>query len=114
MKDSMKKYSSLWTQFETQSLAFGLLRKALYPQYLVRGDFGKIEIYKALLDKNNPLHVLTINVHASTKKEDDTFTQLDDNLFLLVGGNSAQNVVMKIVPELTARAEGGNAVPSPV
>lgn len=110
----MKKYSSLWTQFETQSLAFGLLRKALYPQYLIRGDFGKIEIYKAMLDKNNPLHVLTLNVHASTKKEDDGFFQLSENEFNLVGGQSAKNIVMLVVPKLQARAEGGNAAPSHV
>lgn len=110
----MKKYSTLWTQFETQSLAFGLLRKAIYPKYLVRGDFGKIEIYRATIDKNDPIHVLTINVHASTKKEEDGFFQVGSNEFNLVGGQSAYSVVMKVVPELTARAEGGNAVPSPV
>lgn len=102
----MKKYSSLWTQFETQSLAFGMLRKALYPQYLVRGDFGKIEIYKATEDKTNPIHVLTLNVHASTKREDDMFYQTDTNVFNLVGGQSAQNVVMHVVPELKARSAG--------
>lgn len=106
------KYSSLWTQFETQSLAFGMLRKALYPQYLVRGDYGKIEIYRATLDRNAPVHVLTIHVHASTKKEDDRFYKVGDKEFNLVGGESARNIVMKVVPELTARAEGGNAVPS--
>lgn len=96
-------YSTLWTQFETQSLAFGMLRKALYPQYLVRGDFGKIKIYKAGEDKNNPLFVLTINVHASTKKEDDGFYKIDENEYNLVGGTSAYNIVMLVVPELSAR-----------
>jgi hypothetical protein len=113
-KGIMKKYSTLWTQFETQSLAFGLLRKALYPTYLVRGDYGKIEVYKATADKNHPIHVLTINVHASTKKEDDNFYLVEGNVFNLVGGESARNIVMKVLPELHARAEGGNAVPSPI
>jgi len=110
----MKKYSTLWTQFETQSLAFGLLRKALYPSYLVRGDFGKIEIYRATKDKHHPVHVLTIHVHASTKQEDDGFFKVGENEYNLVGGQSAYQVVMNVVPELKARAEGGNAVPSPI
>lgn len=99
----MEKYTTLWTQFETQSLAFGLLRKALYPAYLVRGDFGKITIYKATLDKKNPIQLFSINVHASTKKEDEAFYQTNDNEYNLVGGQNAKNIVMLVVPELKAR-----------
>src|SRR5690349_20748106 len=96
-------YSTLWTQFETQSLAFGLLRKALYPTYLVRGNYGKIEIYRATLDKEHPIFVMSINVHASTKKEDEAFYAVSDNEYNLVGGHNAKNIVMKVVPLLSAR-----------
>lgn len=109
----MKKYSTLWTQFETQSLAFGLLRKALYPTYLVRGEYGKILIYRPTLDKNDPLLVLTINVHASTKKEDDRFYQIGEWEYNLVGGQSAYNAVMEVVPVLKARAAGALAPRAP-
>lgn len=102
----MKKYSSLWTQFETQSLAFGLLRKALYPTYLVRGDHGTICIWKATLDKTSPTYLFTIHVHASTKKEEDMFYKRADGDFHLSGGESAKNVVLKVLGELHARAEG--------
>jgi hypothetical protein len=103
----MKKYTTLWTQFETQSLAFGLLRKALYPAYLVRGDYGTISIWRPTADKHDPIYLFTIHVHASTKKEDDMFVKRDDGDYNLVGGESARHVVMKIVPELTARAGNG-------
>ena len=33
------KYSKQWTHFEVQSLAFGILRKHLFPTYLVRGNY---------------------------------------------------------------------------
>ncbi len=33
------KYSKQWTHFEVQTLAFGILRKHLFPAYLVRGDY---------------------------------------------------------------------------
>lgn len=105
----MKKYSTLWTQFETQSLAFGMLRKALYPTYLVRGEHGKILVYRPTLDKNDPIHVLTINVHASTKKEDEGFYQTGEWEYNLVGGTKAYNIVMLVVPVLKARAEGATA-----
>ena len=99
-------YSKLWTQFETQSLAFGLLRKALYPSYLVRGEYGQIKIYRPTADRNAPVELIVLNVHASTSKEEDRFEKTSDNTYLVVGGKSAMNIVMHVVPELKARAEG--------
>jgi hypothetical protein len=32
-------YKKQWTEFEVQSLAFGILRKNLYPSYLIRGEY---------------------------------------------------------------------------
>lgn len=46
-------YKSAPTEFEVQSLAFGILRKNLYPEYLIRGEYAfpkmraDIAIFKA-------------------------------------------------------------------
>ena len=33
-------YSNSWSEFEVQSLAYSILRKQLYPEFLVRGEFS--------------------------------------------------------------------------
>ncbi len=54
----MENYTQSWTQFEIHSLAFSVLRKHLYPAFLIRGDFqlegcrANIAIFKAR--KNQP------------------------------------------------------------
>ena len=58
----MSSYSKLWTQFETQSLAFGLLRKSLYPEYVVRGYENCIWIYTPTADAQKPIPKLIINI----------------------------------------------------
>lgn len=107
-------YSTVWTQFETQSLMFGLLRKALYPQYIIRGETGKIKFYKPTADKYNPIHLLTLNVHASTNAAEVGYSKIGENEYTVIGGSATTTMLEWLVPELTARAEGGNAVPSPV
>ena len=89
----MEKYSKLWTQFETQSLAFGLLRKALYPTYLVRGYLGCICIYKPTLDQYNPTKLLTIQISASESKNQCGFFQKSPQEWLMVGGDDAWKIV---------------------
>lgn len=32
-------YKKQWSEFEVQALAFGILRKNLYPTYFVRGEY---------------------------------------------------------------------------
>jgi hypothetical protein len=86
-------YSKLWTQFETQSLAFGLLRKALYPNYLVRGDAEAIYIYQPTADTNNPTLLLTIYVVASTSKDSSGFYQMSDSVYRMIGGDMAYKAV---------------------
>lgn len=89
----MKKYhwySSSWSEFEVQSLAFSILRKALYPKYLVRGEFffpkdnleayplsakgSKIDIviFKPWEDKKPPVPILLIEVKKGDKSESTT------------------------------------------
>lgn len=56
------------SEFEVQSLAFGILRKHLYPAYLVRGEYkfpkmrADIAIFKATEDKDNPELKLIVEV----------------------------------------------------
>lgn len=96
-------YSTVWTQFETQSLMFGILRKELYPTYIVRGETGKIKIYKPTADKYNPIHLLTLNIHASTSAAEVGVTKTGENEFTVVGGANAHNTKEWLLPELTAR-----------
>lgn len=64
-------YKQQWTEFEVQSLAYGILRKHLYPQYLVRGEYKfdkcrtDIAIWKANKDADPELK-LVLEVKKST------------------------------------------------
>lgn len=64
-------YKAQWSEFEVQSLAFGILRKHLYPDYLVRGEYkfptcrADIAIFKAHKDKEPEL-VLLVEVKKSS------------------------------------------------
>lgn len=93
-------YSKQWTQFETQSLAFGILRKALYPKYLVRGDFGEIKIYRPTANHFEPTHLLTVKVQASTSGESQKYEQIDAKTCLVVGGNECYKIAEHVKPLL--------------
>jgi hypothetical protein len=92
-------YKKTWTQFETQSLAFGLLRKALYPKYLVRGDLGFITIYRPTADAKNPEKLLTIHVIATDTDKQSGFYPSKDG-YTLAGGDMAWKVVELVAPHL--------------
>lgn len=68
----MNTYKERWSEFEVQSLAFGILRKNLYPEYLVRGEYKfpfcriDIAIFKAHPDKEPELK-LVLEVKKSHK-----------------------------------------------
>ena len=57
-------YKAQWTEFEVQSLAYGILRKHLYPGYLVRGEYRfdrcrtDIAVFKAHKDKEPELKLI--------------------------------------------------------
>ena len=57
-------YKSQWTEFEVQSLAYGILRKHLYPGYLVRGEYKfdacrcDIALFKAHKDREPELKLI--------------------------------------------------------
>ena len=54
-------YKKQWSEFEVQALAYGILRKQLYPTYLVRGEYKfdkcriDIAIFKAHQDQEPEL-----------------------------------------------------------
>lgn len=60
-------YKKKWSEFEVQALAYGILRKNLYPNFLVRGEYKfdkcrcDIAIFRAFKDKDPEL-VLVIEV----------------------------------------------------
>ena len=64
-------YKKQWTEFEVQSLAFGILRKTLYPDYLVRGEYKfpgcrvDIAIFKSHKNRDPELK-LVVEVKKST------------------------------------------------
>lgn len=92
-------YSKTWTQFETQSLAFGLLRKALFPKYLVRGDLGVIRVYRPTADLKAPDKILDLYVLATDSAQQSGFYQ-KDNHYVLAGGDMAWKVVELVKPLL--------------
>jgi hypothetical protein len=95
-------YTKTWSQFETQSLAFGMLRKALFPKYLVRGDWGIIRVYRPTADHNHPDLLLTIHVRATDTAAQSGFypsPDLVDN-YVLAGGDMAWKIVSLVKPLL--------------
>lgn len=57
-------YKKQWSEFEVQALAFSILRKNLYPEYLVRGEYkfpksrADIAIFKAHKDQEPELKLI--------------------------------------------------------
>lgn len=57
-------YKKQWSEFEVQALAYGILRKNLYPDYLVRGEYKfekcrfDIAIFKAHPEKEPELRLV--------------------------------------------------------
>ena len=80
-------YKTTPSEFEVQSLAFGILRKNLYPAYLIRGEYkftkmrADIAIFKAHKDKEPEL-VLIIEV----KKNPDGTTTAQANRYQYLTG----------------------------
>lgn len=78
-------YKSQWTEFEVQSLAFSILRKNLYPDYLVRGEYKfpgcriDIAVFKAHKDQEPELKfVVEIkkNPNGYTTSQGERYTHL--------------------------------------
>lgn len=91
----MENYTQSWTQFEIHSLAFSILRKHLYPSFLIRGDFklegcrADIAVFKA--NKGKPP---TLKAILEIKQSDDAeptkaiedFAKKEQVAYILVAG----------------------------
>lgn len=65
-------YKKQWSEFEVQALAYGILRKNLYPEYLVRGEYKfdrcrvDIAIFKTTEDRENPILKCVVEIKKSS------------------------------------------------
>ena len=100
-------YNKIWTKFETQALAYSLLRKNLYPQYLVRGDYkldtlrADIAIFKANYGAEPTLRLILQVVASKSPHESTNKTATHENLtphqgipvIRICGGEPAYNIL---------------------
>jgi hypothetical protein len=103
-------YKARWSEFEVQALAFGILRKNLYPEYLVRGEYkfdkcrADIAIFKANKGTEPTLKCLV----EIKKSPDGTSTtqgiryeeELKVPCIYIRGGEEAYKVLEKVTPYL--------------
>lgn len=103
-------YKTTPTEFEVQSLAFGILRKNLYPEYLIRGEYkftkmrADIAIFKAHLDKEPELKLILEvkkNPNGEYTAQGERYTSLTGIPCLYIRGyNDAYKVLEIISPYL--------------
>lgn len=108
----MKTYNKIWTKFETHALAFSLLRKHLYPNYWVRGDYklgtlqGDIVLFKP--SYGEPVLKLIIQVEASNAGHTKSWENSVDlvgkydgvQILKITGGEAAYNIRNIVTPYL--------------
>ena len=103
-------YKATWSEFEVQSLAFSILRKNLYPNQLVRGEYKfdkcriDIAIFKAHKDKEPTLTcVVEIkkNPNGSTTSQGTRYElMLGVPCIYIRGGEEAYKVLELVSPYL--------------
>ena len=107
----MKQYKEQWSEFEVQSLAYGILRKHLYPEFLVRGEYKfpfcrtDIAVFKAHPDKEPELKLI-LEVKKSSQGTTITQGQRYEELLgvpciYIRGVSDAYKVVTLAQPYLT-------------
>lgn len=102
----MNNYKQKWTEFEVQALAYGILRKNLYPKYLIRGEYSfegcriDIAIFKAYPDKEPQLalviEVKKTNLGTSTNQGTRYETLLGVPCIYIRGIDDAYHVLDKV------------------
>lgn len=103
-------YKKQWTEFEVQSLAYGLLRKNLYPEYLVRGEYKfpgcrvDIAIFKAHKDRDPELKlVIEVKKSENSSSESQKIKYegiLNVPCIYVRGGQDAYKIVEMVQPYL--------------
>jgi hypothetical protein len=103
-------YNKQWSEFEVQALAYGILRKNLYPNYLVRGEYKfetcrfDIAIFKANKDSEPTLKVV-LEVKKSPKgkttSQGERYTSVAGVPCIYIrGGEDAYKVLELVHPYL--------------
>jgi hypothetical protein len=103
-------YKKQWSEFEVQALAYGILRKNLYPNYLVRGEYKfdtcrcDIAIFKAHKDKDPELKVVVEikkNPNGTTTSQGIRYSEaLGVPCVYIRGGEEAYKVLDTVRPHL--------------
>lgn len=103
-------YKQQWSEFEVQSLAFSILRKHLYPQFLVRGEYKfdgcrvDIAVFKAHKDREPELKLVIEvkkNPKGTTESQGIRYQDLLGVPCLYVRGSTdAYNVIHLVQPYL--------------
>lgn len=104
-------YKAQWSEFEVQSLAFGILRKNLYPEYLIRGEYkfptlrADIAIFKAMEDREHPELRCIVEVKKSSQGQStaqaERYTEaLGVPVVYVRGGPDAYKVLDLVKPYL--------------
>jgi len=104
-----------WTEFETHSLIFGILRKTLKGKYIVRGEYTfmtsdgnrfqpDISIFE-LLERGKPAElILTIEVKKESSRQDTYVQKTKYELLgvpcLVVTGKEGTNIIDMLTPYL--------------
>lgn len=103
-------YKKQWSEFEVQALAYGILRKQLYPNYLVRGEykFDKCRVDIAIF-KANSSDEPELKCVVEVKKNPNGYTTSQGNRYTaelgvpcvyIRGGEDAYKVMEKVEPYL--------------
>lgn len=103
-------YKKTWSEFEVQALAYSILRKNLYPDYLVRGEYKfpksrvDIAVFKAHQDREPELKVI-IEVKKSSNSrstsQGEKYTEITGVPCVYVrGGEDAYNILNLVTPHL--------------
>lgn len=101
-------YKKQWSEFEVQALAYSILRKNLYPDYLVRGEYKfekcrfDIAIFKAHKEKEPELK-LVLEVKRSpigyTTAQGSRYSEATGVPCLYIRGGEEAYKVMETVQE---------------
>lgn len=104
-------YKGTWSEFEVQSLAFSILRKNLYPDYFIRGEYKfpycrvDIAVWKPTDDRSkaNLICVLEVKKTANGKStsQAERYNQLlNVPVIYIRGSEDAYNVLALVKPYL--------------
>jgi hypothetical protein len=99
-----KSYSKIYTQFETQAMAYGRVKAGLKnTPWFIRGNSEHLMVFQETNNSYQPLPVLKIVVRASTTPDEVGFFKLSDEEVVVVGMDRAWDVMNNVLPLLTAR-----------